>query len=250
MHHLGISDDVLRSYLDHGDSVLLAILIHLIRHFVHNSLEDRWYMLSESHNGRPQLDFDVQNTLPGLQHEFCDLWNEIVLQSRDRTNYTLSNNLWRFRTIYDALHQGSTLNDEHQAPVCSIPAHRLGFTSTLTKVDGDRPETARAAISTPPLYHHDHVPSVITPVYEYDVPLSLTPNLDHATQRSVDEQSHNGVADDVTPVASSFRLAPLDNDRISDDTATDSIQRATVPSAISYMVNAGSRSTSSLGIVW
>ena len=248
MHHLGISGHVLQSYLDHGDSVLLAILIHFIRHFVRNSFEDRWHILSQSRNGCRQLDFDVQNTLPGLQHDFCDLWNGIVLQSHDRTNRTFLNILWKFRTIYDALHQGSTLSDEHQ--LCSIPAHRKGFTSTLTKVDGDRPKTARAAITTSPLHHHNPVPSAIAIplVTKCDTPLSLTSNLDHAVSHLVvDEQSRNGVVDIITPAASPFRLALLDNDRIPDDTAADSMQVTTVPSAISYLANTGSRSTSGHG---
>ena len=247
MHHLGISDDVLRSYLDHGNSVLLAILIHLIRHFVHNSSENRWDTLSKFHSGWPQLDFDVQNTLPGLQHDFCELWNEVVLQSRDRMNYTLSNILRNFRTIYDALHQGSTLNDEHQ--LCSIPAHRVRSTSTLTKVDGDGPETTRAAITTSPLYHHNPVPSTIPLVTKCDTPLSLTSNLDHAIPHLVVEKSGNGEVDIniITPATSSFRLAPLDNNRIPDDTTADSIQETTVPSAISYLANTVSRSASGHG---
>jgi hypothetical protein len=239
MHHLGISDHVLRSYLDHDNSLLLAILIHFIRHFVHNSFEDRWHMLSESHSGWPQLDFDVQNTLPRLQHDFCDLWNEVVLKRRDRANDTLSNILEKLHIIYDTLHQGSTLNEEYH--LCSIPAHRIRSTSTLIKVDGDKQaETAGAPIIAPPLYHHDPLPSVIPPVTKCDTPPSLTSNLDHAIPHLVVEQSRNV----ITPAALSLRLAPLDNDQIS---AADSIQRTTVPSAISYLANAGSRSASGHG---
>ena len=238
-HHLGISDDVLRSYLDHGNSVSLAILIHLIRHFIHNSFEDRWEWLSESCNAWPQFDLDVQNTLPGLQHEFCDLWNEVVLKRRDRASDTLSNILERFRTIYDALHQGSTLNDEYH--LCSFPAHRIRSTSPLIKVDGDKQaEIAVAPIIAPPLYNHDPLPSVILPVTKCDTPPSLTSNLDHAIPHLVVEQSRNV----ITPAALSFRLAPLDNDQIS---AADSIQKTTVPSAISYLANTGSRSASGYG---
>jgi len=61
----------------------------------------------------------------------------------------------------------------------------------------------------------------------------------------VDEQSRNGVLDNITPVASSFHPAPLENDRISDGTAADPIQGTTDPSAISSMVDNGFRSTSS-----
>ena len=232
MHHLGISDVVLRSYLDHGNSVSLAILIHLIRHFVHNSFENRWQALSYSHNEWLQLDFDVQNTLPGLQHEFCDLWNEAVLKGRDSANYTLFIILEKVCAIYDTLHQGSTLNHEYH--LCSIPAHRIRSISTLIKVDGDKQaETAGTPIITP-LYRHDPLPSVIPPVTKCDTPPSLTSNLPH----SVVEQSRNV----ITPAALSFRLAPLDNDQIS-----NSIQGTTVPSAISYLTNAGSRSTSGNG---
>ena len=233
-HHLGISDDVLRSYLDHGDSLLLAILIHVIRHFIHNSFEDRWHMLSRSYSRWPHFDLNVQNTLPGLQHEFCDLWNEVVLKSHDRASDTLSNILGGFRTIYDALHQGSTLNDEYH--LCSIPAHRIRSTSPLFKVDGDKQAvTAVAPIITPPFNHHDPLPSVILPVTKCDTPPSLTSGLDHAIPHLVVEQSRN----DITPAALSFHLTPLDNDQIS---AADSIQGTTVPSAISYLANTGSHS--------
>ena len=231
MHHLGISDDVLRSYLDHGNSVLLAILIHFIHHFVHNSLEDRWPMLFRSHNGWPRLDFDVQNTLPGLQHAFCGLWNKVVRKRRDRASWILSSILEKLRTIYETLHQGSTLTDEYH--LCSIPANRKGFTSILTKSDVDRPETARAAITTSPApHHHDTVPYAIPPATKCDAPLSLMSNLDDAIPHIVDEQSRNGVLADNTPAASSFRLAPLDNDRVSDDTATPSFVPDSLPSPV------------------
>ena len=242
--HLSISEHVLRSYLDHGNSLLLAILIHFTRYWVHVVPQDKQYLLYLFEYEWVQLDFDVQNILPGLQHDFCDLWNEIVLQNRDTPDYTpLSYILQKFRTIYDALHQGSTLNDEYQ--LCSIPVHPIPSTSTSIKVDGDRPETARAPIITPPLYHHDPVPSVV-PVTKCNTPLSLTSNLDHTIPHLVDEQSHNGVVD-IIPAASSFGLAPLNNNRISDDTAADSIQGTTVPFAISYLANTGSRSTSGHG---
>src|SRR5260221_14486803 len=42
MHQLGISEHVLQSYLNHGDSVLLATLIHFTRQFVCNPPQDFW----------------------------------------------------------------------------------------------------------------------------------------------------------------------------------------------------------------
>jgi hypothetical protein len=149
MHHLGISEHVLQSYLDHGDSVLLAILIHFTRHFVHNFSEDMFYMSRLFSHGWLQSDFDFQNTLRSLRHDFCDLWNEIVLQgreSRDRRYCTLSYILQKIRSIYDALHQGSTLDDDYQ--LCSVSTHRINSASPLTEADGDRPaETSPTPIT-------------------------------------------------------------------------------------------------------
>ena len=247
MRHLGISEYVLRSYLDHSKSISLAILIHFTRHLLHNSFEDRWHLLPLFNYGRLLSGFDVQNTLPGLQHDFCHLWNEMVLQGRDRGDYAPSNILGKFRVIHNALHQGSNLDNEYQ--LCSISSHRMGSTSNLIEVDGDRvAEAAHASITTSSaLRHHEPVPSIIPPLTEYNAPHSLTSNLDHTNPDLVDEQSRNGVVDNVTPVASSFRLAPLDNDRISDNIAADLIQGTVAPPPISYMTNAGSRSTSSHG---
>ena len=87
--------------------------------------------------------YNVQDTLPELQHDFCGLWNEIVRQRRDRDHRLLSNVLVEIRPIYLALHQGST--------------HHVHSTSNLNEVnDGQTAEMTHDAIITPsaPLYHH------------------------------------------------------------------------------------------------
>jgi Family of unknown function (DUF6535) len=83
MDQLGVSEDVLRDHLAHGDSVLLANLIYVTRQFCHY-----WPLLSFSSVTlvlilRTISKFDIQNTLPGLQHDFCALWNEIALEARN-----------------------------------------------------------------------------------------------------------------------------------------------------------------------
>jgi len=248
MHHLGISEHVLRGYLDNGNSVLLAALIHFTRQFVRNSLKADWeeFPLSDI-LWLLRSNYNVQDTLPSLQRNFCSLWNEVVLQKRDRDHHLLSSILWEIHPIYATLHQDSTPSDEFQ--LCSIPSHFIDAASNLNEVDGGRtPEAARPPIATSPALHHHHaVPSVIPLVTDYDVPPSPTSNLDHAVPHLVDEQSRTGVLDDITPVASSLHLTPLEIDRISDGTAADPIQGTTDPSAVSSMVNTGSRSTSSFG---
>ena len=247
MHHLGISEHVLRGYLDHGDSVLLANLIHFTHQFIRNFLETRWKEFPLSYIfQRLGSYYNVQDTPPELQHDFCGLWNEIVLQRRDRDHFLLSYILGKIRPIYVALHQDSTLYDEHQ--LCSIPGHRIGTASNLNDVGSRTAETARVPITaSPALHYHGALPSDIPPVTEYTLPPSPTPNPDLPMPQSVDEQSRTVLLGNITPVASSFHLAPLENDRIRDGTAADPIQGTTYPPAISSVVNTSFSSTSSHG---
>jgi hypothetical protein len=85
--------------------------------------------------------FDIENTLPGLQHDFCALWNEILLEARKTGKfyyplYILS----PIRHFYIALHQGTDCapsafdastegNDDilrfpSSYPLCNIPGHQ------------------------------------------------------------------------------------------------------------------------------
>ena len=71
-----VPDRVLRRYIPHGDSVLLAILIHMTRQAFQTGSWTEWVLLSFS-------GFDMDDTILGLQHDFCDLWNEILFKARD-----------------------------------------------------------------------------------------------------------------------------------------------------------------------
>jgi hypothetical protein len=97
---LGISEVVLQDYLAHGDSVLLANLIHINRQCVHFCHVHGNFSFSLSVIQRTISQFDIRNTLPGLQHDFCAFWNEV---SRQESNFSL----WILRPIrhlYIALH--------------------------------------------------------------------------------------------------------------------------------------------------
>jgi Family of unknown function (DUF6535) len=84
MDELATSKRVLRTYLAHGDSVLLANLIHITRHFFHSLLEGNRDLARESLFILPSIShFDILNTLPELQHDFCNLWNMIVQQAQN-----------------------------------------------------------------------------------------------------------------------------------------------------------------------
>ena len=73
--------------------------------------------------------FDIQLTLPGLQHDFCTLWNEVRREAHNRESIPF----WIListRQLYIALHQGTdaapTDFDPFQLssyPLCNIPDH-------------------------------------------------------------------------------------------------------------------------------
>ncbi|KAH9983524.1 hypothetical protein BJV74DRAFT_849815, partial [Russula compacta] len=116
----GLPEDALQDNIAHGDnSVLLSILIHLTRQFIHSC----YYFDSWAWN------FDIQRTVPGLQHEFCALWNEIVLDARNQgPDCGPIYLLLEICHAYIALHQGtdaaptafSASTDPHAFPLDPI----------------------------------------------------------------------------------------------------------------------------------
>src|SRR5260221_32595 len=243
MHQLGISEHVLQSYLNHGDSVLLATLIHFTRQFVCNPPQDFW----ESNSGRSLLtllsrlgtNYNVQDTLAGLQPDFCGLWNEIVLQRRDRGHHLLSEILQEIRPIYLALHQGSTQHDPYS--LCSIPSHHLHSASNLNEVnDVETVEmTDDPVITSPALVYRDAVSPIIQPVATYDAPISRMLKLDHAIPHPADEPSRYEVPSMLrrsTWVTPSFHPSPLDSERFSDGAVAGPIQGTANHSIVTSMV--------------
>jgi len=131
----GLPERVLRDNIARGDdSVLLAIFLHRTRQLIRTDPWN-WEIL-------PSLSkFDVQNTFPGLQNEFCALWNEIVLQARREGIDSYSIPILReIRHFYIALHQGTdaaptafdtSINDADPVlrqplsyPLCNVVDHR------------------------------------------------------------------------------------------------------------------------------
>ena len=97
----GMAEHVLRDYVGHGDSVLLSILIHMTRQAFHTGSWMPWVLSSLS-------EFSIHDTLPGLQHAFCALWNDIVLEARNPgKDNTCVNILRDIRHVYIDLHRGT-----------------------------------------------------------------------------------------------------------------------------------------------
>ena len=117
----GIPNRVLRDSLAHGDNVMLSILIHISRQANRAGSWTSGILSSLSK-------FDIHNTLPGLQHDFCTLWNEIVQEARNQVNQGSSSTpdkiLDEIRHLYFALHQDT----DAAHPLCDIAGHRLDTT--------------------------------------------------------------------------------------------------------------------------
>jgi hypothetical protein len=145
MDELGISGDVLRHLLAHGDSVLLANLIHITRHFSDSLGSD---LTRKTLSILPSVsNFDILNTLPELQHNFCALWNEIVQQARSSggDNNPFIDILVKIRGLYVTLHGAdaavgyffaSATGDDDvffcqpaSYPSCTIPDHDCNLTT-------------------------------------------------------------------------------------------------------------------------
>jgi Family of unknown function (DUF6535)/Ubiquitin carboxyl-terminal hydrolase len=75
-----------------GDSVLLAILLHLLREDDH-----RWWVFEDF------LKLDIRNTHPRVQHDFCMFWNAILQAAREQGGSVYC--LKVIRHLYIALHQ-------------------------------------------------------------------------------------------------------------------------------------------------
>ena len=179
---MSVSESVLRNYATHGNNLSLAIFNYLVRHQLILLEQMRGTYLSNfSQVLEAATKFDVLDTSPELQHEFCELWNQLVHDGSFRTRWIL---LRPIRNIYLTLHQhtdsapialSTSTNDEdvilgHSStyPLCTIPGHRPHPATDIHNVS--------ASTATPrPVLHDNTAPgptfppdatssSVITPI--------------------------------------------------------------------------------------
>jgi Family of unknown function (DUF6535) len=133
MDQLGESEEVLRYYLANGDSVLLANLIHITRPLFRLCLKDVGKMSYVLFCLLPRISkFDIRNTLPRLQHHFCDLWNEISREAHSRGfPLVFYHILSPIQHLYNALHEGTNAaptgdldpTEPSSYQLCNIPGH-------------------------------------------------------------------------------------------------------------------------------
>ena len=177
---MGVSEAVLRDYTTRGDNLPLLILIYLVRqqfsiNWFHWPLS--WPISEVSKVLEVASKFNVSDTLPELQHEFCALWNEIVRKlngyrrdgppvpirvRRSMKLYILA----RIREVYLALHPdedpallplSAFTADEDSSlrsfrfPLCDTPGHHPDSTPHMLHVTDDRVILVPSATPSPPL---------------------------------------------------------------------------------------------------
>jgi len=131
-----IPDGVIRDYVAHGDSMLLAILNHVTRKALRVGRSEQDVLESISK-------FDICNTAAELRYDFCALWNEIVQEARNEGfGSTPTQILAGIRHLFITLHQGTNaapnqfpapldsiddsdaiLSQPSSYPLCNIPSH-------------------------------------------------------------------------------------------------------------------------------
>jgi hypothetical protein len=215
-NEMGIPESDLRDYAAHGESLSLAILIHVTRQqFTHYRTrpwpkDEFWQVLKAASK------FNVQDTSPGLQHEFCALWNHIVLTAQNDHNQWMAwYTLGPIRNIYFALHQGTD----------SSPTH---FSASTTDYDRILLEPSSYPSCNVPDHHPDttlHSPGALTsttfarvvphdPVNREPIPtvLSRDPDMPSLSARAplrVDENLTNvSLLDNTSPKSVPTRAPP------------------------------------------
>jgi Family of unknown function (DUF6535) len=176
MNQLGVSEDVLQDYLAHGASVLLANLIHITRQFFRFYHLDGWVPFHLLLIQRTISRFDIQNTSPGLQHDFCALWNEMTREAHNDESYAIPFNILRpIRHIYIALHQGtnaaptafststadddSILHESSSYPLCNIPGHHSHILEEVLDATGETtypPTITSHSLASRHRFEHHH----------------------------------------------------------------------------------------------
>ena len=215
-NELGVPEAVLRDYATHDNNLSLAILTHIIRlrwKFLH--IWERWSQAAFFKVLRAASKFNVRDTSPGLQHEFCALWNHIVFQAQDK-NYLRATRviLGPIRNVYIALHRDTDaaptrfsastsdydeiLSRPSSYPLCDLPCHHPGSTphnhdnsaskpvvlhdnATLVPASHARPDVPSSSTSsTPP------TPNNLTDVPPLDSDIYLPGSLRLAHQTAIE----------------------------------------------------------------
>ena len=124
------------------DNVFLAALISVSYRIIHSEASEKLRfarILVE-----PLTKFDIRNTLPGLQHDFCTLWNKCIQElTIPGTRPIFFDILNLTRHLYKALHQGTDAAPDifirnslsiPYFPFCNTASHRPDLTALISPI--------------------------------------------------------------------------------------------------------------------
>ena len=208
---MGVPESVLRSHATHGNDLSLAVLIHVVRQ--QYNINQTQYLLEAEFSKVlvAASKFDVLDTSPELQHEFCALWNEVTREaSRLRSKYLLR----PIRNIYLTLHQhtdcaptafSASTSDEDPIlrlrstyPLCIIPGHHPHPTTPIHDVSAST-ATPRSVLqdsaALDSTFPHD-VPSqfVITSVLTEENTVDV-PQIDNVSVLAPSSRTHQAATE-------------------------------------------------------
>jgi len=182
-NEFGMSDRAFQDHVASGDRISLAVLIHVTRQLLQVRTD---FELWEPGILRGLSNFDIRTTLPGQQHDFCVVWNEVVEEARRRgIGSTPALIVEELLHIYTVLHQdtdttqvtyaGSTASSTSDAdiplesfsyPSCRVVDHRLDPTLHFGTLPAES-----TALPSPP--HVPDAPPVPTPIHTSSRPAPL-----------------------------------------------------------------------------
>ena len=156
---LNLAKSLLRNYYT-GDTILLANAIFIIRRTIqiNGSEDDHRKDIFEASSRTLELicRFDIQNTLPELQHQFCSLWNQLVAAVQDdvfpHATLLCMTMLKTTRRLYITLHKDtpcsptefspstddgdSVLDKARSYPQCTIDQHSHSLSVPNLQLEG------------------------------------------------------------------------------------------------------------------
>jgi len=186
---MGVPETVLRDFAADGDSLSLAILIHIICQQLDYFAKPSWPWVVFSKVLEAASKFNVQDTSPEPQHEFCALWNQIVREAQNVNGHMI---LWYIlkpiRNVYVALHQDTdptptrfsptgdediTLALPFSYPVCNAAGHIHDDSASTTLARSIPHDNAALALAS----HEAPSSSILAPLH-VDESLMDVPPLD------------------------------------------------------------------------
>ena len=222
---MGIPESVLRNHAMHGNSLSLAIFIHIVRQqfSVYWERNGPWEEFSRVLEATSK--FNVLDTSPELQHEFCALWNQVVRAADDGPMpwYILR----PIRNIYLTLHlhtdcaptQFSAATSDIDRillqvstyPLCNMPNHHPDSIPLVLH------ENAVPVPASLPGTLHIPSPSILAPVHieetTLDVPLLDDDILVPVSSRPVHHPAADNLSDltiSPDPLAATGEILDLD----------------------------------------